>query len=141
MSENVSLSEGVIPPPETSDIPDVSLSEVKTESISSPVSEIVPTPTVLPESPESKNNNEEPKTETEDPKMAHYLRADAVYQEMLKVEDQEKIRLRLAVRYTLLMFAIFLVFAWIVSNRVIMLGFSEFVWLARIRDALFAIMA
>lgn len=39
------------------------------------------------------------------------------------------------------MFAIFLVFAWIVSNRVIMFGFSEFMWLARIRDILFAVMA
>lgn len=39
------------------------------------------------------------------------------------------------------MFAIFLVFAWIVSNRIIMFGFSEFAWLARIRDGLFAVMA
>lgn len=60
---------------------------------------------------------------------------------MIRVQDSEKIRLQLAIRYTLLMFAIFLVFAWIVSNRVIMLGFSEFVWLARIRDLLFAVMS
>ena len=43
-----------------------------------------------------------------------------VYQQMIRVEDTEKIRLRLAVRYTLLMFAIFLALAWIVSNRIIM---------------------
>lgn len=60
---------------------------------------------------------------------------------MLKSDDQSRIRLQLALRYTLLMFAIFLVFAWIVSNRVIMFGFSEFIWLARIRDILFAVMA
>lgn len=60
---------------------------------------------------------------------------------MVREESPEKIRLQLAIRYTLLMFAIFLVFAWIVSNRVIMFGFSEFVWLARIRDLLFAVMA
>ncbi len=60
---------------------------------------------------------------------------------MIREENSEKIRLQLAIRYTLLMFAIFLVFAWIVSNRVIMLGFSEFVWLARIRDLLFAVMS
>ena len=77
----------------------------------------------------------------QDSKLAQYLRADHVYQEMLRIDNQEKIRLQLAIRYTLLMFAIFLVFAWIVSNRVIMFGFSEFVWLARIRDALFAVMA
>ncbi len=74
-------------------------------------------------------------------RLTQYLQADKVYQEMIRVESQEKIRLQLAIRYTLLMFAIFLVFAWIVSNRIIMFGFSEFVWLARIRDLLFAVMA
>jgi fatty acid desaturase len=83
----------------------------------------------------------EPVKKEENPKLDLYMRADHVYQEMLRIENQEKIRLQLAIRYTLLMFAIFLVFAWIVSNRVIMFGFSEFVWLARIRDALFAVMA
>lgn len=76
-----------------------------------------------------------------DPKLAQYLQADTVYQDMIRVENIEHIRLQLAIRYTLLMFAIFLVFAWIVSNRVIMFGFSEFLWLARIRDGLFAVMA
>lgn len=76
-----------------------------------------------------------------DSKLAQYLQADSVYQAMIRVESQEKIRLQLAIRYTLLMFAIFLVFAWIVSNRIIMFGFSEFLWLARIRDGLFAVMA
>lgn len=78
---------------------------------------------------------------TADPKLAQYLQADTVYQDMIRVENIEQIRLQLAIRYTLLMFAIFLVFAWIVSNRVIMFGFSEFLWLARIRDGLFAVMA
>lgn len=76
-----------------------------------------------------------------DSKLDDYLQADSVYQAMIRIESQEKIRLQLAIRYTLLMFAIFLVLAWIVSNRVIMFGFSEFVWLARIRDGLFAVMA
>ena len=49
--------------------------------------------------------------------------------------------MRLSLRYILLMFGLFIVFAWIVNNRVIMVGFSDFVWLARIRDALFALMA
>jgi hypothetical protein len=82
-----------------------------------------------------------PKQPDIDPKLSQYLRADTVYQDMIRVEDFEKIRLKMAVRYTLLMFAIFLVFAWIVSNRIIMFGFSEFIWLARIRDGLFAVMA
>lgn len=60
---------------------------------------------------------------------------------MLKITDGEKIRVRLAIRYALLVFAFFLVFAWIVNNRVIMFGLTEFVWLARIRDGLFAIMS
>lgn len=70
----------------------------------------------------------------ENPKLDLYMRADHVYQEMLRIENQEKIRLQLAIRYTLLMFAIFLVIVWVVNNRIIMFGFSEFQWLARIRD-------
>lgn len=81
------------------------------------------------------------KEQSSDSKLAQYLQVDRIYQEMLRLEDQEKIRLQLAIRYTLVMFAIFLVFAWIVNNRVIMFGFSEFMWLARIRDLLFAVMA
>lgn len=106
------------------------------KNIDAPVpAEKVETPDTPPAEPQKVTPKEE------DPKLAQYLRADHVYQEMLRIESQEKIRLHLAIRYTLLMFAIFLVFAWIVSNRVIMFGFSEFVWLARIRDALFAVMA
>lgn len=106
------------------------------KNIDAPVpAEKVETPDTPPAEPQKVIPKEE------DPKLAQYLRADHVYQEMLRIESQEKIRLHLAIRYTLLMFAIFLVFAWIVSNRVIMFGFSEFVWLARIRDALFAVMA
>lgn len=82
-----------------------------------------------------------PKEKSSDSKLSQYLQVDRIYQEMLREENQEKIRLQLAIRYTLVMFAIFLVFAWIVSNRVIMFGFSEFMWLARIRDMLFAVMA
>lgn len=53
---------------------------------------------------------------------------------MLKVIDADRIRLHLAIRYMILMFAIFLVIVWVVNNRIIMFGFSEFQWLARIRD-------
>ena len=60
---------------------------------------------------------------------------------MLHVVDPEKIRLQLAIRYVILLFAIFLVVAWIVNNRVIMFGFSEFEWLARLRDGLFGVIA
>jgi hypothetical protein len=109
-------------------------SEKKEEALSAPV-EKVETPDIPPAETQKVIQKKE------DPKLAQYLRADHVYQEMLRIESQEKIRLHLAIRYTLLMFAIFLVFAWIVSNRVIMFGFSEFVWLARIRDVLFAVMA
>lgn len=76
----------------------------------------------------------------EDEKLAQYLPLDPVYQALLRTEEQQKIRFSLAIKYTLLVFAFFLVFAWIVSNRVIMFGFSEFVWLARVRDVLFGIM-
>lgn len=108
---------------------------------------IIPmTPRIPSETPEEKSTvsssiEKEKKPATDDSKLAEYLRADKVYQEMVREESPEKIRLQIALRYTLLMFAIFLVFAWIVSNRIIMFGFSEFVWLARIRDLLFAVMA
>lgn len=134
---------------EVEPIEENSLSDIsKTLPVSSPETPVV-TPKVEsvltpPETLEIKKPSEESQKlpeKQEDPKLAQYLRADHVYQEMLRIESQEKIRLHLAIRYTLLMFAIFLVFAWIVSNRVIMFGFSEFVWLARIRDALFAVMA
>lgn len=134
ISEDLSLPEIGTSPTETL-IPEAPSPETKTESISPTVSEIVP----VSELPSEKSVTDQ--AVKEDPKLAQYLRADSVYQEMIRVDDQEKIRLQIAVRYTLLMFAIFLVFAWIVSNRVIMFGFSEFVWLARIRDALFAVMA
>jgi len=100
---------------------------------------LTPAETIGESTPSSGDEKQENKDL--DPKLAQYLHADRVYQSMIHVEDHEKIRLRVAVRYMLLMFAIFLVFAWIVSNRVIMFGFSEFVWLARVRDMLFAIMA
>ena len=74
-------------------------------------------------------------------RLLDFVNNDPIFRDMLKVVEREKIRLRLSIRYTLLMFGIFLVFAWIVSNRVIMFGFAEFVWLSRIRDGLFGIMA
>ncbi len=140
ISEEAVLPEASIPA-ETIPVSDT----VPTPLESAPVPESVP---VVPLAPsEQKESETVPEKTAElikketDPKLDLYMRADRVYQEMLRIENQEKIRLQLAIRYTLLMFAIFLVFAWIVSNRVIMFGFSEFVWLARIRDALFAVMA
>jgi hypothetical protein len=76
-----------------------------------------------------------------DPRLEGFIKDDPIYQEMLRTMDLQRIRLSLALRYALLMFGIFLVFAWIVNNRIIMFGFSEFVWLSRIRDALFGLMA
>jgi hypothetical protein len=74
-------------------------------------------------------------------KLRRYMEEDVIYQSMLRVVDEEKIRFRLAIRYTIMMFAVFLVAAWVVNNRVIMFGFSEFQILARIRDALFGMIA
>jgi hypothetical protein len=79
--------------------------------------------------------------ENDEKKMQRYMEEDIIYQSMLRVVDNERIRLRLAIRYTIVMFAVFLVAAWIVNNRVIMFGFSEFQWLARIRDGLFGLIA
>ncbi len=76
-----------------------------------------------------------------DPRLKHYLEEDVIYNSMLRIIDAERIRLRLAIRYMILMFAIFLVIVWIVNNRIIMFGFSEFQWLARIRDSLFGVIA
>ncbi len=146
------IPENTVISPPIEAVSDVSPAEKK-QDVAAPV---VPTAPVVPlekniDAPVPAEKVETPDTppaepqkvipKEEDPKLTQYLRADHVYQEMLRIESQEKIRLHLAIRYTLLMFAIFLVFAWIVSNRVIMFGFSEFVWLARIRDALFAVMA
>lgn len=77
----------------------------------------------------------------ESEKLRRYMEQDMIYRSMLKTVDVEKIRLRLAMRYSIMMFAIFLVAAWVVNNRVIMFGFSEFQILARIRDALFGVIA
>lgn len=113
------------------------------EELKTPPETVVHIDTIIPaETPEEPTLNTEKQTiSPPDSKLEQYLQADTVYQQMIRVEDTEKIRLKLAIRYTLLMFAIFLVLAWIVSNRVIMFWFSEFVWLARIRDVLFAVMA
>jgi len=69
------------------------------------------------------------------------MEQDVIYQSMMRIVDTDRIRLRLAIRYTIVMFAIFLVVVWVVNNRVIMFGFSEFQWLARIRDVLFGLLA
>lgn len=144
----------LLPEIEEPTLPEISSPPAETET-PTPVDTVVPsedldrdiplriiTPTAPAETLEE--NSSPTKTEkkpTDDSKLAQYLQVDKVYQEMIHEESPEKIRLQLALRYTLLMFAIFLVFAWIVSNRVIMFGFSEFVWLARIRDFLFAVMS
>lgn len=79
--------------------------------------------------------------DSEDQKLQRYMEQDLIYQSMLRVTNADQIRFRLAVRYMLVLFAIFLVIAWIVNNRIIMLGFAEFQWLSRIRDALFGLIA
>lgn len=140
-SEEIMPSIETVAPVLPEDISPPEVETLPTETHTLPTSEVIPVPVAPAESPEPKNTQDNVKDKKEDPKLTQYLHADAVYQEMIRVDNQEKIRLQIAVRYTLLMFAIFLVFAWIVSNRVIMFGFSEFVWLARIRDALFAVMA
>jgi hypothetical protein len=151
--------------PSAISLPEVSLPEISTPPAQVPIPEVtspeedldrdiplhIITPPAVPETANTIPSEqveqtdtgtwEADKTPTPDPRLVQYLQADRVYQDMIRVESSEKIRLQLAIRYTLLMFAIFLVFAWIVSNRVIMLGFSEFVWLARIRDLLFAVMS
>lgn len=53
-------------------------------------------------------------------KIQQFMAADPVYQGMIRITDPETIRLRLATRYLIMMFAIFLVVAWIVNNRIIM---------------------
>lgn len=78
---------------------------------------------------------------TDAEKLRRYMEEDVIYHSMLRVVDEEQIRLRLALRYMIMMFAVFLVAAWVVNNRVIMFGFSEFQILARIRDALFGMIA
>ena len=82
-----------------------------------------------------------PKNTEDAEKLRRYMEQDVIYNSMLRVVDPEQIRLRLAIRYTIMMFAVFLVAAWVVNNRVIMFGFSEFQILARIRDALFGMIA
>jgi hypothetical protein len=153
------------PSPAPEIIPEVTLSEISTPPAQVPIPEVtspeedwerdipphIITPPAVPETANTLPSEQVEQTDTgtwvadkaptPDPRLVQYLQADRVYQDMLREQNSEKIRLQLAIRYTLLMFAIFLVFAWIVSNRVIMLGFSEFVWLARIRDLLFAVMS
>lgn len=113
----------------------------KVDEPSSKVAEVVPT------SPEEKSSvKKSPDTSkaddvTVDPRLQHYLEEDVIYNSMLRIIDAERIRLKLAIRYMILMFAIFLVIVWIVNNRIIMFGFSEFQWLARIRDSLFGVIA
>lgn len=70
-----------------------------------------------------------------------YLLEDTIYQSMIRLEWVSKIRTRLAIRYTLLLLAFFLAFAWIVSNRVIMFGLDDFPLLSRVRDGLFGVMS
>lgn len=133
----------ISPPPAEIETPTSVDTVVPAEDLDRDIPLRIITPTAPAETLEEKNisSTEAEKKPTDDSKLAQYLQADQVYHAMIREENPEKIRLQLALRYTLLMFAIFLVFAWIVSNRVIMFGFSEFVWLARIRDFLFAVMS
>lgn len=119
----------------------LSVPEKKTETISTP-----PVPEILPYSEPSSTLSppaapSRVQTPGEDARLKHYLEEDTIYRSMLKVIDADRIRLHLAIRYMILMFAIFLVIVWVVNNRIIMFGFSEFQWLARIRDWLFGVIA
>ena len=119
----------------------LSVPEKKTETISTPpVPEILPSsePPSTPSPPAVPSRVQTPE---EDARLKHYLEEDTIYRSMLKVIDADRIRLHLAIRYMILMFAIFLVIVWVVNNRIIMFGFSEFQWLARIRDWLFGVIA
>lgn len=112
------------------------VSEVMAASLPSiEVPEIVASETITPVTPPTIDHSEEGR------KLREYMEQDVIYQSMLRITDPEKIRLRLAMRYLIMMFAIFLVVAWVVNNRIIMFGFSEFQWLARIRDGLFGLLA
>jgi len=98
------------------------------------VSETIEIP-AIPETPK------EPETPfVIDEKFARLLKQDSTYQSMIRSEDLANIQLQLSMRYMLLMLAIFVVIAWVVNNRVIMLWFSDFPFLARMRDALFVIL-
>lgn len=113
--------------------------EKVTESVTTPKVPEVITPPSEPEPVISTKPLEQ--NPTDDPRLKHYLEEDVIYTSMLRIIDADRIRLRLAIRYMILMFAIFLVIVWIVNNRIIMFGFSEFQWLARIRDSLFGVIA
>lgn len=75
-----------------------------------------------------------------DERFSRLLKQDNVYHSMIRSEDIKNIQLQLSMRYMLLLLAIFVVIAWIVNNRVIMFGFSDFPLLARTRDGLFALL-
>lgn len=92
------------------------------------------------ESPSSIDTHESEVPIAIDEKFARLLKQDSTYHAMIRSEDLKNIQLQLSMRYMLLMLAIFIVIAWIVSNRVIMFGFSDFPLLARSRDALFALL-
>lgn len=143
IEEKISQPETIVPAPTISSV-------VSTISVANPVAEILTPPQpaqveVLPqEQPEipAAIPQQQPVKNTEDAeKLRRYMEQDVIYNSMLRVVDPEQIRLRLAIRYMIMMFAVFLVAAWVVNNRVIMFGFSEFQLLARIRDALFGMIA
>jgi hypothetical protein len=125
------------------------LSVAETLSVPPVISEKIPTtpvvseklPSSLSEAPAPVAPQPKVLRPEESEKLRRYMEQDTIYKSMLKTVDVEKIRLRLAMRYSIVMFAIFLVAAWVVNNRVIMFGFSEFQILARIRDALFGVIA
>ncbi len=75
-----------------------------------------------------------------DERFARLLEQDNTYHSMIRSEDIQNIQLQLAMRYMLLLLAIFVVIVWVVNNRVIMFWFSDFPLLARTRDGLFALL-
>jgi hypothetical protein len=126
----------VLPVVETPLVPPVISEQIPTTPVVSEKLPTLPPEAPAPVAPQPKTLRPE-----ESEKLRRYMEQDAIYKSMLKTVDVEKIRLRLAMRYSIMMFAIFLVAAWVVNNRVIMFGFSEFQILARIRDALFGVIA
>lgn len=145
VSEKVSVPEpvSVVAPASSPTIPEspipaaVRVSEVMATS----APQKIEVPVAPPESAVTSVSSVPKNDHSDGEKLRRYMEQDVIYQSMLRITNAEQIRFRLALRYLLVMFAIFLVVAWIVNNRVIMFGFSEFQWLTRIRDALFGIIA
>ncbi len=142
-AESLTPPETVTPPVSTNVSPEEGTSPTPTETpvVTPPVQSNTTTDTTNTPNASPVVDKKNPPVKSSDARLESFIKDDPIYQQMLRTVDAQRLRLSLAVRYALLMFGIFLVFAWIVNNRVIMFGFSEFVWLARIRDGLFGLMA